>query len=126
VTLDVLSGSFAICRLAAGAPVPEWAWRASFSSVTRTPGELSIICAEDGVPLEVAAQRAYRGLIVRGPLDFGEIGIVAALSAPLAAASISIFVVSTYDTDYLFISGDRFARAIEVLREAGHRVVSGA
>jgi hypothetical protein len=126
VTLDVLPGSFAICQLTAGAAVPEWAWRSNFSSVTRTPDELSIVCAVDDVPAGVVAQRDYRGLMVRGPLDFSDIGIVAALASPLAAAAISIFVVSSYETDYLLVLDHHFNRAIAVLRDAGHRVVTGA
>jgi len=125
VILDPLSGSYAVCRLNAGAPVPEWAWRATFASVTRTSDELSIVCAEGEVPESVLAQRGYRGLRVRGPLDFGEIGILASLARALAAASISIFVVSTYDTDYLFVREADLANAVTVLRDAGHVVAIG-
>jgi hypothetical protein len=126
VTLDVLSGSYAICRLGAAAPLPSWAAGGAFSSVTRTPHELSIVCASDEVPGEVPAQRDYRGLAARGPLDFGLVGIVAALSAALAAASISIFVVSTYETDYLFVRAGDLDRAVAVLRDAGHGVAIDA
>lgn len=124
MTLDVMAGSYAICRLDADAPLPDWAARA-FSSITRTADELSIVCALDDVPAGVPAQRGYRGLAVRGPLDFSLIGIVAQLSAALAAASISIFVVSTHDTDYLFVRDADLDRAVASLRGAGHTVVSG-
>jgi uncharacterized protein len=126
VTLDILSGSYAICRLAASSPLPPWAAGGEFSSITRTPQELSIVCASDEVPEHVHAERGYRGLAVRGPLDFSLVGIVAALSAVLASASISIFVVSTYDTDYLFIRAGDLDRAVAVLRDAGHVVATGA
>jgi hypothetical protein len=122
VTLDVLSGSYAICRLHAAAPLPSWAATGAFSSIARTPHELSIVCTSGEVPADVQAQRGYRGLVVRGPLDFGLVGIVAALSAVLASASISIFVVSTYDTDYLFVRAGDLERAVTVLRDAGHIV----
>jgi hypothetical protein len=125
VTLDVMPGAYAICRLDADASLPDWATRA-FSSITRTAGELSIVCASGGVPAGVQAQREYRGLVVRGPLDFSLVGIVAQLSATLAAAEISIFVVSTHDTDYLFVRAADLERAIAALRGAGHTVVSGA
>jgi uncharacterized protein len=124
VTLDLMPGAYAICRLDADAPLPDWATRA-FSSITRTADELSILCALDDVPAGVRAQRGHRGLAVRGPLDFSVIGILAQLSAALAAASISIFVVSTYDTDYLFVRNADLDRAIAVLRGAGHAVVTG-
>jgi hypothetical protein len=125
MTLDLMPGSHAICRLPAGAALPKWADGGAFCSVTRTATELSIVCASGGVPAGVQAQRAYRGLMVRGPLDFSLVGIVAQLSATLAAAEISIFVVSTHDTDYLFVREADLERAIGALRGAGH-VVSGA
>jgi uncharacterized protein len=126
VTLDILPGSYAICRLAAASPLPRWAAGGAFSSIVHTPQELSIVCASDQVPEDVQAERAYRGLVVRGPLDFGLVGIVAALSTALASASISIFVVSTYDTDYLFVRARDLDRAVAVLRDAGHRVATDA
>jgi hypothetical protein len=126
VTLDILPGSYAICRLAAASPLPPWAAAGEFSSITRTPHELSIVCTSDEVPEDVRAERGYRGLVVRGPLDFGLVGIVAALSAVLASASVSIFVVSTYDTDYLFVRGRDLDRAAAVLRDAGHTVAIDA
>ena len=117
-----MPGSYAICRLDATAGVPSWATRPGFSSITRTAGELSIVCATDAVPDAVTAQRGYRGLVVRGPLDFSLVGIVASLAGALAAAAISIFVVSTHDTDYLFVRDADLERAVAVLRDAGHTV----
>jgi hypothetical protein len=126
VKLDVLLGSYAICRLDPHAAIPPWGTHGRFSSIARTPHELSIVCASDEVPGDVQAQRGYRGLVVRGPLDFGLVGIVAALSAVLASASIGIFVVSTYDTDYLFVRAGDLDRAVAVLRDAGHIVATDA
>jgi hypothetical protein len=125
VTLDLLAGSYAICRLSADTPVPSWASRAAFSSTTRTPNELSIVCASEDVPPDVQAQRGYRGLVVRGPLEFSLVGIVASLAGALAAAAISIFVISTHDTDYLFVRDADLDRAVAVLRETGHAVATG-
>jgi uncharacterized protein len=125
VTLDLMPGSFAIARLSAGAALPAWVGRGTFSSITRTANELSIVCASADVPVDLAAERGYRGLTVRGPLDFSLVGIVASLSAALAAATISIFVVSTHDTDYLFVREADLDRAIAALRGVGHTVVSG-
>lgn len=124
MTLDVLPGSFAVCRLEAEAIVPDWASRGSFSSITRTPAELSIVCASEDAPATVPAERGFRALAVRGPLDFGLVGVVAQLSAALAAASISIFVLSTHDTDYLFVRDADLDRAAAALRAAQHTVVT--
>jgi hypothetical protein len=63
--------------------------------------------------------------VVRGPLDFSLVGTMATLAGVLAAASVSIFVVSTYDTDYLFVREIDFDRATAALREAGHVVAAG-
>jgi uncharacterized protein len=125
VALDLMPGSYAICRLRPDVSVPSWASGGAFLSITRTANELSIVCASDDVPADMQAERGYRGLAVRGPLDFSLVGIVAQLAGALAAAAISIFVVSTYDTDYLFVRGADFDRATAALRDAGHTVASG-
>ena len=67
-------------------------------------------------------QRGWRGLKVVGPLDFALTGVAAALTAPLAAAELSVLVVATYDTDYLFVRESALAAAVAALEVAGHRV----
>jgi hypothetical protein len=96
-----------------------------FFSVTRTPAELSAVCDVAVVPTGVKAEGPWLVLAVRGPLDFDVIGVLSALSAPLATAGISIFAVSTYDTDYLLVRDHELDRAVRALREAGHNI-SGA
>jgi hypothetical protein len=122
VTLDLMPGLFAVSRLAADAMVPTWASTGAFSSITRTPAELSIVCASEHVPEAAPSERGFRGLAVRGPLDFGLVGVIAQVSGALAAASISIFVVSTHDTDYLFVRDGDLDRTVAALRAAGHTV----
>lgn len=102
--------------------MPAWAWTGEPASVTRTRDELSVVCRADAVPDGVRAVAGWRCLKVQGPLDFGLTGILAALTAPLAAAGIPVFAVSTYDTDYLLVKADQLDRAAEALRGAGHRV----
>lgn len=125
MTLDVLPGSLAVCRLPPDAPVPAWAWapEAEVASVTRTHKELSVVCAEAAFPPGTVVESGWRALHVRGPLDFGLVGVVAGLAGPLAAAGIPIFLLSTYDTDVLLVAGERLAQAVGVLRGAGHQVV---
>ena len=119
----MLSETLAIARLAADAPVPEWVAGRDFISVVRTPRELSIVCRDDAVPATHAeVQRGFRALAVVGTLDFTLTGIVASLAAPLAAAGISIFGISTYDTDHILVREDRLADAAAVLAAAGHTV----
>ena len=83
------------------------------------------MCAAARVPDGVRAQRGWRALAVEGPLDFALTGVLAAVAVPLAEAGISIFAVSTYDTDYVLVRADRLADAVAALRGAGHSVVGG-
>lgn len=122
LTLSLLPDTLAVCRLAPDADVPAWAWAGEPASVTRTRDELSIVCRADAVPRDVRTEGGWRCLKVEGPLDFAWTGILAALTAPLAAAGVSLFAVSTYDTDYLLVKAENLDRAAEALRGAGHRV----
>jgi hypothetical protein len=117
-----LSGRFAICRLEARAPLPAWASDNAFSSVTRTAGELSIVCPEAEVPADVDATRDWRALAVQGPLDFSLVGVLASLVEPLARRRISVFCMSTFETDYLLVRDADFASACAVLQAAGHQL----
>jgi GNAT superfamily N-acetyltransferase len=113
---------YAICRLDPTAAVPEWASRGRLQSIARTPIELSIVCDADAVPPEVHAERGYRVLAVRGPLDLKLTGVLAGLTAPLAAAGLSVFAVATYDTDHLLVREYDVDLAETTLRNAGHEV----
>lgn len=120
--LVVLKDEFAVVRLDATDPTPAWSSQGSISSVTRTAEELSVVCAAAGVPANVQAQRGWRCLRVVGRLDFSLTGVLAAIAGPLAAAKVSMFAVSTYDTDYFLVSEHSLAAAIECLVAAGHEV----
>jgi hypothetical protein len=123
LSLSVLPDGLAVCRLAADAPIPAWAWTGGLASVTRTGDELSIVCGENAVPEDVRCERGWRCLALQGPLDFGMTGILAALTASLAAAGIPLFALSTFHTDYLLVKREALERAIEVLCAAGHRII---
>ena len=122
VDLDLMPGAYAICRWSADATLPDWAYQGGFVSVTRTPAELSAVCAFDAVPPGTVSEGPWRIFAVRGPLDFALTGVMASLAAPLAAGGVSIFAISTYDTDYALVRADKLDRAVEALRAAGHRI----
>jgi hypothetical protein len=131
LTLDLLPGALAICRLAPGDAVPAWvdasapggsASNLPLLVITRTTDELSIVCAAARVPPGVVRADGWRALRVAGPLDFALTGILAALAVPLAAAEISIFAISTYDTDYVLVRAEQLAGAVATLEAAGHVV----
>jgi len=122
--LTVLGGTFAIVRLAAYSTPPSWAMSDDFFSLTRTSDELSVVCPEDRVPEGIPAGRRWRALKVQGPFALSEVGVLATLSAILAAAGVSLFAISTFDTDYLLVQGEQLNAAVAALRTAGHRVDS--
>jgi hypothetical protein len=122
LTLELMQEELALSRLEPDAPLPPWAISASFHAVVRTPGELSIVCPSARVPGSVQAQRGWRGLAVRGPLAFELTGVLASLAVPLAQAGVSIFAISTYDTDFVLVRDERLSAAVAALRAAGHDV----
>ena len=123
LTLQLVAGDFAVCRLPPNEPVPAWAGSAVFSSITRTADELSIICPAAQVPAAVRAERGWRLLKFTGPFDFGTVGVLASVTEPLARAGISLFAVGTFDTDYVLVKTGRLDDALHTLKAAGHHVV---
>ena len=120
--LSLLAETFTICHLAADAAVPEWATQGQFFSITRTSEELSVIAESALVPERLRTEVSWRVMKVHGPFDFSEVGVLAALVQPLAAAGVSVFAVSTLDTDYLLVQRSQLREAVTGLRNAAHRV----
>lgn len=122
LTLSVLSGEYAVCRLDSQTPPPAWAFAGNWWSVTRTADELSVVCGAEQVPADVQSSRGWAALKLHGPFDFGLTGILASVLDPLRDAGVGIFAVSTFDTDYLLVSERDLPAALAALREAGHQV----
>lgn len=120
--LSLLAASFSICRLAPDAAVPEWARQGQFFSITRTSDELSVIAETALVPERLRTEVDWRVMKVHGPFDFAEVGVLASLLDPLAAAGVSVFTISTFDTDYLLVQRIQLHEAVAGLRDAGHTV----
>lgn len=120
--MTVLDNRYAVCRLEAGDKVPDWAYTSDWCSVTKTFDEVSIVVEEGVVPTGVMVERNWRIMKVVGPLDFDMVGILARLSKTLADAGVSIFAVSTYDTDYVFVKESMLTTAVKVLGENGIRI----
>jgi hypothetical protein len=114
VTLARVPGRFAVARLPPDAPIPPWA-SGPLTSITRTADELSIVCDDDAVPSGVYAVRDFAAVRVLGPIDFGVVGLLAELTRALADAAVSVFVFSTFDTDYLLVPTGDYARARSAL-----------
>jgi len=110
----------AIARLAPDAPWPDWS-RGGFVTLSRTAAELSIICAQEHVPSDVLHERDRIAFGIVGVVPMTTVGLLADLCAKLAAVSVPVFVVSTYDTDWLLVHAERFETARAALEAAGHR-----
>ncbi len=124
LTLTLLEGRLAVCRLDAASEVPAWATGAPpLFSVTRTAGELSVVCPEKFVPEGVGCERGWRVFELEGPFEFSEVGILSAVAAPLAEAGVGIFAVSTFDTDYVLVKEERLDLAVRALRGRGHGIL---
>jgi hypothetical protein len=94
LTLVVVDGVFAVCRLEPGAPIPIWSTADDFFSITRTADELSVVCRQDAVPDGINCERGWRCLRVAGTIPFSVVGVLASLTAPLAEAGISVFTLA--------------------------------
>lgn len=119
LTLQIIEGEFSICRLPPDSAIPAWATREPLYSATATAEELSVVCKTPHVPSGIRREDGWKALRVAGPLDFSLTGILAGLANPLAETGISIFAVSTYDTDYLLVRASDFANAVDTLKAAG-------
>jgi hypothetical protein len=119
--LILLPDSLAICRLNRDAQIPDWALAGSFYALARTEDELSIVCPDGHPPSGTKTDPGWRALKVQGPLAFDEIGVLAGLTVPLAEAEIPVFVISTFDTDYLLVKELHLSRAIRLL-SSGHTI----
>ncbi|OHB80179.1 MAG: hypothetical protein A2Z25_02360 [Planctomycetes bacterium RBG_16_55_9] len=122
LALSLLPGGFAVCKLEPEHDIPDWVTHSAFWSMTRTQQELSVVCSEDDVPKDIQAERGWRILEVEGPLDLSMTGVLNGLTGPLAEFGISIFVLSTYLTDYLLIRDKDLKPAIMTLRSQGHKI----
>ena len=122
LTMKLLKGHYAVCRFNKGHAIPEWAYIGSFFSITSTMDELSIVCNEDNLPEGITCSRGWSVLKIQGPLDFSLIGILSGISSILASKGISIFAVSTYDTDYILVKNNDIEDAIAALAEENYEI----
>ena len=120
--LALLPERLSICRLDPDAPIPDWAKGESFLSICRTTDELSIICPQRQVPPGVKRDDGWRCFKVEDTLDVAITGVLAALTMPLAFENISVFAISTFDTDYLLVPQKNMDKAITILDQNGHLI----
>jgi hypothetical protein len=117
-----LPGPYAIVHLAPDAPIPVWATKGDFTSITRTPDELSIVCPADNLPRDVDSPHRWICLKLEGPFPFLQTGVLLSFIEPLSKNEIPIFAISTYDTDYVLIEEEFAGAALQLLQAAGHEL----
>ena len=122
LTLKVLDGEFTIHRFSPMAPSPVEVLDSSFLSITKTEEELSIVCDASIVLDAEESECGWSCIKVLGPLDFALTGILAKLSGVLAEARISIFAISTYDTDYILVKSENLESAVRALSKQGYTI----
>ena len=120
--LSLLEDFFGICVFESNASISEWAGTASFCSITRTEKKLTVVCPQNIIPADIEHERDWRCFRIDGSFDLNQIGVISSLAAPLAQAGISIFVVSSYDTDYILVKEEKVEQAIAVLSGDGHSI----
>ena len=118
----VLPEKFAIVQLPSTEALPDWV-SGEFYSITKTSDETSIVCDQTIVPENVKADKDWKALKIQGPLDFSLVGILADISSVLAKGGVSIFVISTYDTDYILVKNKDLENAVNLLKSSGHNVL---
>jgi hypothetical protein len=123
LTMKLFKDKYGVCRLTRNESIPKWAQDSDFFSITKTSEELSIVCHEDSIPSEIKCERDWRILKIEGPLDFSLIGILASISTILAQKGISIFAISTYDTDYILIKNKDIDNAVESLLKERYEIL---
>ncbi len=121
--LTPLEGRLAIAKLDPGEALPDWASGGPLLAIVRSEDEMTVVTRQDAVPAGVVAGRDWLALRVEGPFPLSVSGVLAALTAPLAAAAVAIFAISTFETDYLLVREADLDTARHALRAAGHEVV---
>jgi uncharacterized protein len=120
--LIVLEQTVAICQLSPDEDIPAWLRNDVITAIVRTPEELSVVCDEKSVPDYIKAEKGWRILKIEGKFNFTEVGILAAIVAPLAEAGVSVLTLATFDTDYIMVKNKALSVAVEALRNADHNV----
>jgi uncharacterized protein len=119
-TLRELPGFFSVLSLPPTEPVPNWVNKSAFYWIGKTKDELSIVCDSKVIPPDdFKREDNWKCLMVLGPLDFSLTGVLASIAQPLAEAKISIFAISTFETDYILLKADTFSLGKDVLKQAG-------
>ena len=119
---SLLKDKYGICTLPNTTQIPKWALMESLVSITRTKEELTIVCRQDIIPSQYQSDLNWRCFRIDGTFDLNQLGVISSVSLPLAEAGISIYVISTYKTDYFLVQEEKIKQTISVLSGSGHTI----
>lgn len=120
--IRLLQGTYAVCQIKDTENILNCFDEKDFFSITKTEDEISVVMLQDKISNDVKAEKDWRILKVEDTLDFSLIGILAKISGILAKNSISIFVISTFNTDYILVKEEKVEKAMTVLSEEGYEI----
>lgn len=121
--LKILDNKLKVVKLEPNEIVPEILYKQEFYSITKTDEELSIVVNEDVNILSNVVEYNWKAIKIVGTLDFALIGILSKISTILAQAEISIYALSTYNTDYILVKADKLEKAIKVLEQNEYKFI---
>lgn len=122
MTLELLPQKFSVCQIENPGQAD---LTAPFTFLSRTDEEISLVCESEKAPKDALKREdGWRGLRIAGPLDFSLIGILAKIAGLLAAQKISIFALSTYNTDYVLVKEENLSAALDTLKKSGYTLNS--
>jgi uncharacterized protein len=120
--LFLLKGAFSVVQLDAHASIPTWALSGEFFALSRTSEELSLVCLSENIPVGLSCDSGWVCFKLHGPFEFSQTGILLSVLEPLAKATIGIFAVSTFNTDYVLVKAKLLVPAIAALQACGHHI----
>ena len=119
--IKIIKQDFSVCKVKDYAFVN---FNTEYCFIGKTDEEKSLVCITSDVPSNVTHRDdGWKGFCLQGILDFSLIGILSKIASLLAENSISIFAISTYNTDYVFIKEENFQKALDILKQSGYEIV---
>jgi uncharacterized protein len=123
LTLHLLNDTFTINKLPQFAEIPSILSKGEMCFIFRTDDELTIVCPDYMAPNNVQQELGWRCIRVQGQMKLGEVGVLAAISEPLAEAQVPLYAISTFNTDYVLVMEEHLVNAVQALQKAGHEFV---
>lgn len=120
--LEIINKRFAVCKIKS---INNIDFNDDYVFIAKTTEEISIVCEESSTPQDYTeCNKGWQAFKISGTLDFSLVGILAKISTLLAENNISIFAISTYNTDYILIKSENFEKATNVLKKGKYKILN--